>query len=263
VRKLRAILILGLVFASLPNGAQAAPAVTLSATLTPERLGKGTTIGFAFQIAAPSDQIPPPVTGIEVLYPANLGIASSGLGLETCTAEELQVAGAGGCPPDSRMGFGRALAEVQFGPEIVKEPADVEVVRAPNQKGHIALLFYADGVSPLSAQIVVPGELAAAPAPFGGAFDINVPLVPSLPEAPDVALTRLSSTIGPLHLTYYEQVNGRRVAYQPRGILLPNRCPRGGFPFAATFTFLDGSRASAHTAVPCPRPRPKPQTHGK
>jgi hypothetical protein len=256
VRQLRAILILSLVCAC-PTVAQAAQSVKLTATLTPERLGKGTTIGFGFQIYAPEGQVPSPVTAIEVLYPANLGFASSGLGLETCTAETLQVAGAGGCPPDSRLGFGRALAEVPFGPEIVKEPADVEVVRAPNHNGHTELLFYADGVSPLSAQIVVPGELAAAPAPFGGAFDINVPLVPSLPEAPDVALIHLSSTVGPLHLTYYEQVNGRRVAYQPTGILLPNRCPRGGFRFAAELRFADGSDARARTAVSCPRSRPR------
>jgi hypothetical protein len=256
LRQLRAILILSLAWAC-TTAAQAAQPVTLTATFTPERLGKGTTIGFGFQIYAPEGQIPSPVTAIEVLYPANLGFASSGLGLETCTAETLQAAGAGGCPPDSRMGFGRAQAEVPFGPEIVKEPADVEVVRAPNQNRHTQLLFYADGASPISAQIVVPGELAAAPAPFGGAFDINVPLVPSLPGASDVALTRLSSTIGPLHLTYYEQVNGRRVAYQPSGILLPNRCPRGGFRFAAELNFADGSDARARTAVPCPRPKPR------
>jgi hypothetical protein len=153
------------------------------------------------------------------------------------------------------MGFGRALAQVPFGPEIVKEPADVEVVRAPNQDGHTELLFYADGLSPVSAQIVVPGELAAAPSPFGGAFDINVPLVPSLPGASDVALTHLNSTVGPLHLTYYEQVNGKLVAYEPRGILLPTRCPRGGFRFAAELRFTDGSEAQARTAVPCPRSR--------
>jgi hypothetical protein len=240
--------------------AQAAPSVTLTATLTPERLGRTTTIGFGFQIGEPEGQAPTPVIAIEVLYPANLGIATSGLGLETCTAETLQVAGASGCPPDSRMGFGRALAEVPFGPEIVKEPADVEVVRAPNQNGHIELLFYADGLAPVSAQIVVPGELAEARAPFGGAFDITVPLVPSLPEAPDVALTHLSSTVGPLHLTYYEQVNRRLVAYQPSGILLPNRCPRGGFRFAAELKFADGSQAQARNAVPCPRSK---ATHRK
>jgi hypothetical protein len=33
---------------------------------------------------------------------------------------------------------------------------------------------------------------------------------------------------------------------------LPTTCPHGGFQFAAQLTFLDGSTATAHTAVPCP-----------
>jgi hypothetical protein len=36
---------------------------------------------------------------------------------------------------------------------------------------------------------------------------------------------------------------------------LPDRCPRGGFPFEATFTFLDHSITNARTVVPCPRSR--------
>jgi hypothetical protein len=48
-------------------------------------------------------------------------------------------------------------------------------------------------------------------------------------NAPDVASTHLSPTVGPLHLTCYEQVNRRRVTYQPSGILVPDRYPRGGF----------------------------------
>jgi hypothetical protein len=56
-------------------------------------------------------------------------------------------------------------------------------------------------------------------------------------------------------LTYYENVRCRRVAYDPAGVGLPSRCPRGGFPFVATFAFLDGGHSSAGTAVPCPRRR--------
>jgi hypothetical protein len=55
------------------------------------------------------------------------------------------------------------------------------------------------------------------------------------------------------HLTYYERVHGRTIAYHPAGIGLPRSCPRGGFPFGATFSFLDGQHASARTKVACPR----------
>jgi hypothetical protein len=65
-------------------------------------------------------------------------------------------------------------------------------------------------------------------------------------------LGQLSTTIGPLHLTYYERPHGRRKTYHPEGILLPETCPRGGFPFAVSLAFADGSHASASTTVPCP-----------
>jgi hypothetical protein len=108
-------------------------------------------------------------------------------------------------------------------------------------------------MSPVLAQLVLSSQLLPARAPFGGLVKVNVPLVPSLPDGPDVSVVQLAATLGPEHLTYTEKVHGRTVTYVPKGILLPDRCPRGGFPFAATLGFVDGSRASAHTAVPCPR----------
>jgi len=62
-----------------------------------------------------------------------------------------------------------------------------------------------------------------------------------------------AQTLGPLGLTYYEDIHGKRVGYKPRGILLPRRCPRGGFAFSASFAFLDGSHTAALTSVPCLR----------
>lgn len=244
-----------LVSLSLAGAAQGAQSVKLAATLTPERLGHGTTVGFDFRIAAPRDKVPPPLTGVELSYPGNLGFALSGLGLATCEPATLEALGSEGCPANSRMGFGTALAEIPVGPDIIREPAEVAIVRAPTKEGRLALLFYADGEAPVSAQIVFPGLLVPAPSPFGGAISIDVPLVPSLPEAPDVAVVRLSSTLGPEHLTYYKRVHGRKIAYNPRGVLLPKVCPHGGFRFAGIFRFLDGSTAAAATSVACPTRR--------
>lgn len=241
-----------LVCACLPAAADAAQSVRLTATLTPEQLGQSTTIGFGFQITTAAGRVPPPLTAITVRYPGNLGIALSGLGLDICQPAALEASGLNGCPADSRMGYGTALAEVPIGPEILQETAQVTIFRAPEQNGHLALLLYATGVSPVDAQIVFPGLLLPAPAPFGGSVHVNVPLVPSVPEAPDVAVVKFSSTLGPQHITYYEHQHGKTIAYQPKGLILPNTCPHGGFPFAAEFTFLDGSRAHAHTAVACP-----------
>jgi len=251
VRQTHTLLAAALICACLPATAHATRSVRLQATLTPEQLGQSTTVGFGFQIA--THGLPVPLTGVDIRYPGDLGIALSGLGLATCTAATLQALGPPGCPADSRMGYGSALAEIPIGPEIVAETAHVTIIRAPIQEGHLALLFYANAATPVNAWLVFPGQLLPAPTPFGGRINIAVPLIPSLPEAPDVAVVRLRATLGPEHLTYYEHTHGRTVAYHPKGVLLPDHCPRGGFPFHANLAFADGSDASASTAVPCPR----------
>ncbi len=87
---------------------------------------------------------------------------------------------------------------------------------------------------------------------LSGRLSIAVPPLPSLPAASNILLTQMRVTLGG-RLTYYERVHGASVAYHPPGVGLPDRCPGGGFPFAATFVFADGSYASARTTVPCPR----------
>jgi hypothetical protein len=237
------------------QAAQAAESARLSATLTPEHLGQGTTIGFNLRILTAGGAIPSPLREVDLRYPQDLGIATSGLGLATCSAATIEIVGPQGCPSESVMGIGSAVAEIPVGPEIVHETAPVTIFRAPDQHGQIAMVIYANGATPVDAQIPLPSLLLPASAPFGGRVHINVPLVPSLPDSPDVAVVRLTTTIGPLGITYYERERGRAVAYRPRGLQLPDSCPRGGFPFAAALSFVDGTRASVRTVVPCPGAR--------
>jgi hypothetical protein len=229
------------------------PKVKLGAALIPERLGRGTTIKFAFTIAVPAGEAPVPARSIDLLYPANLGIATSGLGLSTCRAAVLEAQGPPGCPSNSVMGYGSGVVEVPFGPELLHERTRMTTFMAPLQNGHLSLLFYANGESPVSAQLVFPGLVLPAPSPFGGELSAQLPLVPTVPEAPDAALVQLATTIGPNHITYYEYIKGRSIPYHPRGILLPRTCPRGGFRFAAEFDFQNGTHAGAHATVACPR----------
>jgi hypothetical protein len=252
VRRTLGLLAVVTLIAGVPATAQARQSVRLDVALTPERLGQGTTIGFGFRIATPARRVPPPLTRVEISYPVEFGFALSELGLSTCSAWTLEVAGPEGCPANSLMGHGTALAEIPVGPSILEETASVTIVRSAEHNGHLGLLVYAEGETPVSAQIVFPGLILPAAPPFGGHVDMSVPLVPSLPNGPDVAIVRFRSTLGPRHLRYNEHVHGRLVEYEPRGIPLPARCPPGGFVFAAKFGFVDGSHASASTAVPCP-----------
>jgi hypothetical protein len=238
--------------ACLPAAAGAAQTVRLSASLTPERLGGGTTIGFSFTVATTTGQVPSPLTGVDLLYPANLGIATSGLGLATCTATIIEERGPEGCPSESQMGYGSGLVEVPFGPEILHEVATTRVFMAHLNQGHLGLVFWAVGATPVAAQIVFPGLVLPAGNPYGGELSTTIPLVPTLPGAPDAAVVELSTTIGPEHLTYYERIRGKYHPYHPQGIVLPRTCPRGGFKFAARFTFQDATHSNARTSVPCP-----------
>ncbi len=238
-----------------PASGRADTSAKLHVALMPEQLGRGTTIKFGFDLDGPGGSVPQPVTKISLLYPRDFGILASGLGHASCTPATLEAHGPRGCPSRSLMGFGTATGAVQVGADRVNEEALTAVYLAPFQNGEIALLFFLDAYSPLFAERIFNGVLQSAPPPFGGALTIDVPTIESFPEGPDVALVKLRSTIGPLGITYYERTHGHFVPYQPSGIVLPLHCPKGGFPFAAHFTFADGHRLTSTHKVRCPRGR--------
>jgi hypothetical protein len=245
---------------AMPAITRAETSARLEVALLPEQLGHGTTIRFGFRLAGPNNTVPPPVTKIALSYPANFGIVTSGLGIASCTSILLEVLGPDGCPSQSLMGIGTATGDVRVGSELIEENGTTAVFMSPFQDGDIALQFDLNAETPLSANLIFPGLLLPAPAPFGGTLAITVPPIQSFAEGPDVALVRFRSTIGPLGITYYDRIHGKFVPYHPNGIRLPRRCPRGGFPFAAAFTFAGGTRTTAHVSVPCPR-RSEPK-HG-
>jgi hypothetical protein len=80
----------------------------------------------------------------------------------------------------------------------------------------------------------------------------RIPLVQAWPSGPDLALETFVSTIGPLHLTYHREVNGKTIAFYPHGVRVPQTCPAGGYPFRAQLRFQDGTHTTAVYHVPCP-----------
>lgn len=232
--------------ACLPANAMAIATAQMRATFTPEHLGAPTTVSFAFRIVGQSEQAPPPLTGVELAYPRNLGLATSGLGLVPCSPTQLEALGPAGCPADSQMGYGSAAVAIVFGPELVGETVQIALFAGPSPDGYLHVLVYARGRVPVQSSIILTAEL------LPGRLAITVPPIPSLPTAPYVSVAEMHLTLGG-HLTYYETVKGRRVAYHPTGVGLPPTCPRGGFRFAATFILLDGERVASHAAVACPK----------
>lgn len=237
---------------SLPARALATPAVSLHAAFAPEILGHSTTVNFRVQIAPTTELLPPPLTEAGIRYPAGLDISLSGLGIETCSAQTLELTGLQGCPPDSLMGEGRAIAEFPVKHQVFRETAQIAIVRGAEQEGRLAMLLYVYNETAVNAELILPSQLFPGVRPFGGRLQIQVPLVATLPEAPDLAVAEIQLVLGPKDLVYYERAHGKEIRYKPAGIKLPGHCPRGGFPFAIELGFLGGSHASGRTAVPCP-----------
>lgn len=242
----------------LPASAQAAETVKLHTTFTPDRLGASTTIGFGFTIASTEGGLPSPLTHVSLRMPKGMNYLSTTLGLETCKPENLVKNGLKGCSPNSRLGFGSAYVEVPFGTQSGQEIPEIQALMGPtSREGNIVVLFYANGLAPVYAQIVFSGELLPGEGAFGSNLSTNIPEIKSVTNGPPVSIINVNSTIGPAHLTYYKRVHGKLVGYHPQGVSLPLSCPKGGFQFNAEFKFLDGSEVPAKSVVPCPRPSHK------
>lgn len=235
--------------ACLPAAVRAAPSARMHVALTPGRLGRPTAVDIDIQLATPP--VPPPLSTLAILIPSELGFTSGELGLEACSQSTLEAHGPAGCPANSRMGDGSARAQVPFASGTISETGKLLVIRGPELDEHTQLIFYVENSRPLNAQLAFSSVLLAASASYEQ-IQLAVPPIPSLPEASDIALVWLHVTLDPAGLRYYETRHGRRVAFHPTGVILPRRCPRGGFPFGVEVGFVGGGRAEARTEVACP-----------
>jgi hypothetical protein len=258
----RTLRLVGVALALSAIGAVAASAAsaaselaTLHASFTPDRLGASTTIAFSFHVSTAEGTAPVPLSSLDLQMPAGLNYTRTTLGLATCEAQKLAIQGPAGCPPNSRLGSGSALVEVPFGNGAGHEIPEIQAIAGPSPNGNLVVQFYANGLFPVYAQLAFSGEVLPDSGAFGSQLGVQVPLVTSVPGGPDVSIVEVHTTIGPSHLVYYHRVHGRLQPFRPRGVAVPERCPRGGFPFAAQFSFIDGSSASAQTTVPCPPAR--------
>jgi hypothetical protein len=243
--------------ACLPASAGAAETATLHTSFTPDRLGAPTTIGFEFDIAGSEGVLPPALEGMSLHLPPGIDYLRTTLGLAICNPAALAAGGPSACPPNSRIGSGSAYVEVPFGQGAGHEIPTIEALRGPSHDGNMVVLFYANGQAPVYAQLVFQGELVQGSQTLGGSLDTAIPLIPSVPGGPPVSIVHVQATIGPSGLIYTERAHGRTISFHPRGVEVPPSCPRGGFPFVANFTFVDGSTTTAQSTVPCPPPVPR------
>ena len=227
---------------------------TLHASFRPDRLGAPTslsaTASFGSSVAGPLS----PVSSVTTYGPAGMSLDVRGAG--TCTAglAALLRSGPGVCPLDSRVGFGRATGLMELGGTRVPEPLTLEFFLAPRAHGRLAMLVYAAGNTPAIEQLALLGTEVHGQRPYGLGLSLAVPSVASLPGAAPGWVEHVTVSLGSAHAAYYRTVHGRRRLVHVRGVTVPTRCPRGGFPIESELSFADRSSTLARTTIPCPAP---------
>ncbi|HXA54096.1 MAG TPA: hypothetical protein VNV37_04390 [Solirubrobacteraceae bacterium] len=221
--------------------ARAQTSATLVPTLSPNRAGAKGALTLAIQYTGGEEGVPSPVHRSVLSLPAGLTLEVPSL--RSCSAATLEAHGPGGCPAQSLVGRGHALAEALVGPEVVREEVALWAFVGPPRGNDPTLELLGEGSKPVPAQVIVTGTVVPAHAPYGEELVIPLPPIPTLPSASETSLADLTLTIG---------ASGPHLARGANTVLVPARCPAGGWPFAAAFTYADGSSASTVAKEPCP-----------
>ncbi|MDW5597117.1 hypothetical protein VSS74_22415 [Conexibacter stalactiti] len=202
---------------------------------------------------------PAPLTMVSLRYPATIGVTTSGLGIEPCRwppsdfeAVVIELTSQLGCPRNSVMGVGTASGQIRMdGTAISREVGTISVHSGPLIGERLQLVTLVDGVNPIGARLVFAGEVRPASKPYGGELTLRIrPLPPSWRAS--IALSELDLAIGSPEIVYHDRAGGKTMRYRPDGIVLPARCPRGAFRFAAMLRFADGRRIETSAVAACP-----------
>jgi hypothetical protein len=221
------------------------------AGFSPSTLGMPTNAFGSATIGSTTGPVPSPIEHVDVFGPAGVTLDMRGTGV--CNRAELERVGVQACPANSRAGFGGGEGIYELGGELVKEQYTLDLFLSDNRPGHIALLAYLQGHSPVSVEVTFAGRVISGTKPYGLGFSLDVPLIKVLPDASNASATSAFITLGAHNVAYYRTVHGKRTLYHVRGIILPKHCPPGGWPVASSFKFEDGSTVLAKRSVSCPR----------
>ncbi|MGH2853570.1 MAG: hypothetical protein ACRDLF_05190 [Solirubrobacteraceae bacterium] len=255
----RALLGLGVVglLAGLPASAAAKPEVTLKAAAVPipinlsnphsatypgtgDILGAGAALEVEFKITGTEyGGSPAPITQIKTYAPAGTKLTTKGFA--TCSETVLKEKGPEGCPKKSYASpIGEAQGHVSFGSERVYEKLTVQGFFAPGG----GLLFFADGRSPASIELISKGTITNGGGAFGPTVTAEVPLVESVPGALDGSAEFIKVKVGAAY-----KKHGKLISYGT----VPKKCPKGGFPLKTEMTFLGGEVVTSEYHAPCPK----------
>jgi hypothetical protein len=225
-----------------PARAHAASTVAaISPSLSPDRLGAKGALTVTIRYTTGTSGVPAPMLRSVIEFPAGLGLEIPHL--RSCSAARLQVSGISGCPTQSYLGTGNALAVAYLGTQPVPENVTLNVFLGPPQNFQPTVNILGQGVAPIGEEALLTATVLPDHPPYGEQMVLLAPSIPTLPSQPNASILSFTLTIG---TSSHKRKDANR-------IVVPSRCPAGGFPFAAQFTYADGSSGSAFATVPCPR----------
>jgi hypothetical protein len=214
---------------------------TIAAALSPDRLGARAQLTFTIHFAGGERGVPSPVVRSVLKFPAGLNLDIPNL--RSCSPARLQARGVHGCPAQSRIGSGHAVVEGYLGSQLTLENVTLWVFLGPLRNLQATVEIFGEGYAPLGEQMVLTANGLSEPAPYGEGLELSIPPIPTVPPGSNASILTFTLAIG---------ASGHLNA-NANTVLIPSRCPAGGFPFAAEFTYADGSSGRALATVPCPR----------
>ena len=228
-------------FAAIGSTAAASTSAVIAASLSPDRLAAKSTLTFTIRYA--DDEVggvPSPVRRALLSFPAGLTLDIPQL--SACSAPRLRARGSSGCSSQSQLGGGHALVVAPLGSQTITEAISLSIFLGVPQNLQPTVEVLGQGLTPFDQQVLLSGATLSGRAPYGEELAISIPPIPTLPLEPDASMASISLVIGHAHAS----------ARNANAVLIPARCPQGGFPFAGEFTYADGSVSTATATVPCP-----------
>ncbi len=226
-------------------GAYAAPTLTFEPAFSPgAHLGEAATLTAQLTITGTEYfGNPEPLTKFTLSLPT--GTVLSNEGFPTCSPQILEQTGPSGCPAGSAAGpAGSFTVIVSFGSERLEEHGTTETFFAAG--GGVLVYFFAS--SPVALELISRGVFEPANAPFGPAVKFEVPLIQTVPGAPNASFTALTLGLGAII---------HRGKTETGSVTVPEGCPKDALAWRADTTFNDETglhemtaQAEAETACP-------------
>jgi hypothetical protein len=228
--------------ASLCATARAGISATITPSFSPDRLGAKGALVVTIRYAGDGSGVPSPVRRAVLRFPAGLGIEIPHL--RSCAITRLLAHGPSACPHQSQLGHGHALAEAQAGSQIITEDIALSLFLGPFHNLQPTFELLGQGYTPFDQRVVLRGTVLPDSPPYGEDLVMSIPPIPTLPLEPEASIVTMSLTVGVSKPSHPRTANT---------VVVPPSCHAAGFPFAADFTYADGSSGSALATAPCPR----------